>query len=52
MNPQPSNSASLRKKYDQPMLTVYGTVWQLTQRIGRNGNPDGRRFGPRIKTHA
>jgi hypothetical protein len=53
MNTQPPNSANEKKAYHRPALTVYGTVWELTQRIGRHGNADSRRpFGLRVRTHA
>lgn len=41
-----------KKTYQTPALITYGTVWQLTQRVGRTGNNDGRKVGLRIKTHA
>jgi hypothetical protein len=30
-----------KKPYSKPSLTVYGTVRELTQRVGRNGSRDG-----------
>jgi len=33
-----------KKPYSKPMLTVYGTVKELTQSVGARGNVDG---GPR-----
>ena len=30
-----------KKPYSKPTLTVYGTVRELTQRIGVRGNRDG-----------
>ena len=42
-----------KKVYEAPALVAYGTVWQLTQRVGQTGNADRRRpIGLRIKTHA
>jgi hypothetical protein len=38
-----------RKKYSPPKLTKYGTVQELTQKIGSHGRPDGGTF-PRNKT--
>jgi hypothetical protein len=38
-----------KKKYSPPKLTKYGTVRELTKRVGRNGNGDGGTF-PRNKT--
>ena len=38
-----------KKQYSSPTLTIYGTVRQLTQKVGLRGTPDnGTRF--RIKT--
>jgi hypothetical protein len=39
-----------RKPYQSPVLTVHGTVQQLTQHTGITKNKDGGRF-PRSKTH-
>lgn len=39
-----------KKPYSQPKLTVYGTVVELTKRVGVHGNPDGGSF-PHNKTH-
>jgi len=39
-----------KKPYLSPLLTVYGTVQQLTQKTGLRRSPDGGRF-PRTKTH-
>jgi len=41
-----------KKVYETPALVAYGTVWQLTQKVGPNGNPDSPRPGFRNKTHA
>ncbi len=30
-----------KKPYSAPKLTVYGTVRELTQKVGRLGKPDG-----------
>jgi hypothetical protein len=30
-----------KKPYSKPTLTVYGSVRELTQRIGNRGNKDG-----------
>ena len=32
-----------KKPYTTPVLTVYGTVQQLTQTVGRRRRPDGGR---------
>ena len=39
-----------KKPYVSPKLTIYGTVQELTKRIGIHGNRDGGRF-PRNRTH-
>ncbi len=39
-----------RKPYSKPTLTVYGTVRELTQKVGRTGNADGG--NPRSAKHA
>jgi hypothetical protein len=39
-----------KKPYSSPILTVYGTVQELTQKQGLRKTSDGGRF-PRIKTH-
>jgi hypothetical protein len=38
-----------KKPYATPVLTVYGTVRDLTQRVGLRRNLDGGRF-PRVRT--
>jgi len=38
-----------KKTYSTPLLTVYGTVRELTQKIGAFKLRDGGRF-PRIRT--
>lgn len=39
-----------KKPYQKPSLTVYGTVRELTQKVGRAGKPDGG--NPRGAKHA
>jgi len=39
----------LRKEYSPPKLTKYGTVQELTKKIGSHGSSDGGTF-PRNKT--
>ena len=39
-----------KKPYSQPTLTVYGTVRELTQKVGIRGTADGGRPGAN-KTH-
>jgi hypothetical protein len=39
-----------KKPYSSPVLTVYGTVRDLTNKNGPIGQNDGGRF-PRSKTH-
>ncbi len=38
-----------KKPYSKPTLTLYGTVRELTQRVGSHGNGDGGSF-PRNRT--
>lgn len=39
-----------KKPYSSPILTVYGTVQALTQKVGQSGSTDhGTRQG--VKTH-
>jgi hypothetical protein len=40
-----------KKPYSSPIITVYGTVQELTQKVGLRSNNDGGHF-PRTKTHA
>jgi hypothetical protein len=40
-----------KKPYSKPKLTVYGTVRELTQSTGINGQRDSARGGINIKTH-
>jgi hypothetical protein len=39
-----------KKPYSSPIITVYGTVRELTQKVGLRSRTDGGRF-PRSKTH-
>jgi hypothetical protein len=39
-----------KKPYSCPIITVYGTVQELTQKKGLRSNNDGGHF-PRAKTH-
>jgi hypothetical protein len=39
-----------KKPYSKPTLTVYGTVRELTQKIGRTGSADAGTF-PRFRTN-
>ena len=39
-----------KKPYSAPLITVYGTVQELTQKIGLRGTKDGGRF-PSARTH-
>jgi hypothetical protein len=39
-----------KKTYCTPVLTIYGTVQELTQANGLRAKPDGGKF-PKIKTH-
>ena len=39
-----------KKPYSSPIITVYGTVQELTKKVGRRGKADGGR-APRVKTH-
>ena len=40
-----------KKPYSKPKLTLYGTVRELTQRVGLHGNSDSGTF-PRGRTGA
>lgn len=40
-----------KKPYSCPVITVYGTVRELTQTVGLRGNRDGGSF-PSYRTHA
>jgi len=39
-----------KKPYSAPKLTVYGTVRELTQKVGQHGKPD-KGHTPRNNTH-
>jgi len=41
-----------KKPYSAPVLTVYGTVQQLTQKVVGTGKPDGQVTGRRIRRTA
>jgi len=40
---------SEKKPYSSPVLTIYGTVQQLTQKIVGRGKPDGQIVNRRIR---
>ena len=40
-----------KKPYSKPTLTVYGTVRELTQRVGTRGNLDGGRALGKRNSH-
>jgi hypothetical protein len=40
-----------KKPYSKPTLTVYGTVRELTQRVGTHGKADGGRSLRANRTH-
>src|ERR1700687_1772808 len=41
-----------KKPYSKPTLTLYGTVRELTQKVGQTGNTDGGTFPPtKVKTN-
>ncbi len=40
----------IKKPYSSPLITVYGTVRELTQKVGPRGTTDHGRF-PRFATH-
>jgi hypothetical protein len=40
-----------KKPYSSPRIIVYGTVQELTQKVGLRKTGDGGNF-PRIRTHA
>jgi hypothetical protein len=40
-----------KKSYSSPILTTYGTVKQLTQKVGLRKTPDGGRQILKMKTH-
>jgi len=39
-----------KKEYAPPKLTIYGTVQELTKKVGIRGHRDNGRF-PRFRTH-
>jgi hypothetical protein len=39
-----------KKPYSSPIITVYGTVRELTQKVGLRRTSDGGNF-PRARTH-
>jgi hypothetical protein len=41
-----------KKPYSKPMLTVYGTITDLTLRTGPNGKKDKAGVRPPAHTHA
>jgi hypothetical protein len=41
---------NIKKPYSPPLITVYGTVQELTQKKGLRGTSDGGHF-PRFATH-
>ena len=47
---KPVKKRDSKKPYSSPILTVYGTVQQLTQKVGLRRAPDGG-HGMKIKTH-
>jgi hypothetical protein len=40
-----------KRPYSKPKLTVYGTVRELTQSTGNNGQRDGARGQRNLQTH-
>lgn len=45
-----SEKQAAKKLYERPVLTVYGTVHELTQKVGPRGHGDGGKIPPRIAT--
>jgi hypothetical protein len=39
-----------KKPYSSPIITVYGTVQELTKKVGQHGKSDSGR-PPRVATH-
>jgi hypothetical protein len=37
-----SDKRETKKPYSKPKLTVYGTMVELTQKVGHSGNLDGQ----------
>jgi hypothetical protein len=50
-NPVNRDINTNKKPYSCPIITVYGTVKELTQTVGLRGNRDGGSF-PSYRTHA
>lgn len=40
-----------KKPYSSPKLTNYGTIRDLTQKVGHRGNPDANPRRSTLKTH-
>jgi hypothetical protein len=40
-----------KKPYTPPVLTVYGTVRDVTKAVGAHGQDDGNPFSPKVKTN-
>ncbi|MFI5097237.1 MAG: lasso RiPP family leader peptide-containing protein [Candidatus Acidiferrales bacterium] len=40
-----------KKPYEKPKLAVYGTLRELTKKVGSHGSGDGGRLAGRNKTH-
>ncbi len=40
-----------KKVYEPPVLTVYGTIYTLTQAVGTTGQHDSATHGIDIRTH-
>jgi hypothetical protein len=40
-----------KKPYSKPSLTVYGTIRELTQKVGTSGKRDGGRNPKKFATH-
>jgi surface antigen len=36
-----TNAQPAKKQYEPPRLEVYGDIRQITQTVGRDGDPDG-----------
>ncbi len=47
---KPVKRDNKKKPYSSPLITVYGTVRELTQKVGIRRHSDGGTF-PRSKTH-
>jgi hypothetical protein len=47
---QKPSAPTVKKKYEPPVLTIYGTVAKLTQKVGVNGGRDSpRRFNNKTR---